>query len=143
MWTLPFSLALCRQALFVTLHGLDGFLDSYSLNAYPKIFINSIWKIVSFHANISIRKEKGLCNLPVYVFCLLCEISAKVYGDWLAFSAQICPRKQPESGMMIKLLLPQALPSLIPEFCIVLLISYSKSKRIFVAIFILSVECLV
>lgn len=98
-----FLLLCCRQALFVTLYGLDGFLDSHFLKAYPKIVMNSLCKIFSFHANISMRREQGLCNLPVCVFCLLCEISTKVYGDSLAFSAQICPKKQPEPGMMIKL----------------------------------------
>lgn len=71
------------------------------------------------------------------------EIPVEVYGDSLAFSVQICSRKQPEPGMVVNHYFPQALPRLIPEVSTVLLILYSKTKRIFVAIFILSVQWLV
>lgn len=47
----------------------------------------------------------------VYATCLyvfsscFCEISVEVYGDSLAFSVQICNRKQPAPGTVIKPLL--------------------------------------
>lgn len=66
-----FLLLCCRQALFVTLYVLYCFLDSHSLNTYLKVFMNSPWKMLSFHANICGRKENSLCNLPESVFCLL------------------------------------------------------------------------
>lgn len=90
----------------------------------------------------------------VYATCLylfsscFCEISVGVYGDSLAFSVQIYNRKQPAPGTVIKPLLSSGSAKLdswvlhtTSDFS--LFFSCSKSKRSFVAVFMLSVECLV
>lgn len=100
-----FLLLCSRQAPFVTWYGLDNFLDSHSLKTNLKIFMNSLWKIFSFHADIYVRKENGLCNLPLSVFCLLLQNINWCLWGFIGFSVQIFSRKQPGPVVVIKPLL--------------------------------------